>query len=79
MKTKQIHLTFSEGTSNKEYNAWIEEVSKGKFAVNFSFGRIGKALKDGTKTPELVSLSEAEVIYQELVDSKLKKGYRESD
>ena len=69
-----IHLEFVEGTSSKEYNASIQE-SKGGYVVNFSYGRIGGTLKEGTKTPDPVSFSEAQAVYDELVASKQKKGY----
>lgn len=69
-----IHLEFVEGTSSKEYNASIQE-SKGGYVVNFSYGRIGGTLKEGTKTPSPVSYVEAQSIYDDLVASKQKKGY----
>lgn len=69
-----IHLEFQEGTSDKEYNASIQEMRDG-YVVNFSYGRRGGTLKEGTKTPSPVSYSEAQAIYEELVASKQKKGY----
>lgn len=69
-----VHLEFSEGTSDKEYNACIDEASGG-YVVNFSYGRRGGTLTFGTKTPTPVDLDAAVEIYTKLVDSKTKKGY----
>ena len=77
MKTlKSADLQFIEGTSSKEYHAQVVEVSAGKYAVNFQYGRIGSALKDGTKTEQLVSKDAAIEIFDDLVASKTKKGYQ---
>lgn len=70
-----IHLEFVEGTSSKEYNASIIETTKGLYAVNFSYGRRGGNLKEGTKTDKPVCFPEAQAIFDELVASKKKKGY----
>lgn len=74
---KQISLWYSEGTSDKVYEVDLCEVGNDKFVVNFRYGRRGAALKDGTKTPLPVAEQEAQKIYNKLVDSKTKEGYRE--
>jgi predicted DNA-binding WGR domain protein len=78
MKTRhlpQVHLEFCEGSSDKEYNASIVETTKGLYAVNFSYGRRGGTLKEGTKTEKPVCFPEAQAIFDDLVASKQKKGY----
>lgn len=72
---ESITLYFKEGTSDKVYQAELNEQS-GKYVVNFAYGRRGRDLKTGTKTPSPVSYEEAKLIYDELVNSKLKKGYQ---
>jgi bifunctional non-homologous end joining protein LigD len=75
---KKISLYCKENGSNKEYHAQLVE-AKGGYVVNFQFGAIGQALKGGTKTPEPVSLIEADKIYTKLVKEKMGKGYSEGD
>ena len=71
MKTS---LYFKDGSSDKEYHTQI--VPKGPlYTVEFQYGRRGGTLKSGTKTPQPVSLSEAQDIYDKLVQEKLNKGY----
>lgn len=70
-------LTFSSGSSHKEYNVAVVESGDG-YLVNFSYGRIGSALATGTKTPSPVSREEAEKIASKLLKSKTSKGYTPS-
>lgn len=73
---KQTRLTFKEGSSDKEYNIFLEEVSSGSYLVNFSYGRRGGTLKSGTKTSSPVSLANAEKVYDRLENEKIGKGYK---
>lgn len=75
IEQKILHCV--EGASDKIYETEICEVSPDKYLVNFRFGRRGSALKEGTKTVSPVSISEAKKIFNELVNSKVKKGYHE--
>ena len=74
MKNEQISLYFRQGGSDKVYNASLEE-QDGLFCVRFSFGRRGSTLQTGTKTQSPVPYEKAKKIYDELVQSKLAKGY----
>ncbi|MFZ2238085.1 MAG: WGR domain-containing protein [Gordonia amarae] len=69
-------LFFTEGSSDKEYRAWVTETDGG-FLVNFAYGRRGAALKTGTKTQEPVAYDAAVATYDKLVKSKTSKGYTE--
>uniref|UniRef100_UPI0034E95A00 WGR domain-containing protein n=1 Tax=Enterococcus faecium TaxID=1352 RepID=UPI0034E95A00 len=71
---KSTALFFKDGTSDKEYNAMIEEVAGG-YLVNFAYGRRGNATSTGTKTTSPVTLDAAEKIYAKLVQEKTSKGY----
>ncbi len=74
---KSIHLAYHDGTSDKVYNVQLVE-SSGGWEVNFQYGRRGKTLIEGTKTNgHSVALHLARQIYNELVDSKKDKGYKE--
>lgn len=73
---KEVSLYFKEGSSDKIYQASIENVADG-YMVNFAYGRRGQALNLGSKTKAPVDLAKAEKIYTKLVSSKLGKGYRE--
>ena len=75
---KNITLYCTEGSSDKEYQASIEETDGG-FLVNFAYGRRGSALKTGTKTNAPVPFEKAEKVYDSLVKSKTAKGYTEAE
>lgn len=74
---KQASLVFQEGRSDKVYEVDLCEVRQGNFVVNFRYGRRGGNIKEGSKTSLPVSLAEAEKVFDELVSSKTKKGYRD--
>jgi bifunctional non-homologous end joining protein LigD len=67
-------LYYREGSSDKIYQAAIEE-AEGGFVVNFAFGRRGSTLSTGTKTPAPVPFDKAKSVFDKLVQSKLAKGY----
>jgi len=68
-------LYFKEGSSDKVYHVTLESQENG-YVVNFSYGRRGSALKNGTKTTNPVSLEKAKDIFEKLVGEKTSKGYR---
>ena len=75
---RRVSLGLREGSSDKVYIVDLCEVSKGKFVVNFQFGRRGAPLKDGTKTDTPVAETTARSVFAKLVDEKKRKGYTES-
>ncbi|MFY0535049.1 WGR domain-containing protein [Nannocystis pusilla] len=75
---RRVSLGLREGSSDKVYIVDLCEVSKGKFVVNFQFGRRGAPLKDGTKTEAPVAETTARSVFAKLVDEKKRKGYTES-
>lgn len=75
MKSEKITLYFKQGTSDKVYNASLENVESNSFAVNFAYGRGGATLTTGTKTKTPVDYTSAKKIYDKLVKSKTSKGY----
>lgn len=76
MEAKSISLYFKEGSSDKVYNASLQQQGSG-WVVNFSFGRRGTALQTGTKTPTPVDYDKALKTYNKLVSEKVGKGYQE--
>ena len=79
MKIKnKTTLLFQEGTSDKIYNAWLSG-EEGLWNVNFSYGRRGSQLTDGSKTKEPVSHPEALNILSSLIRSKTTKGYQAAE
>ncbi|HEX8116496.1 MAG TPA: HEAT repeat domain-containing protein, partial [Pyrinomonadaceae bacterium] len=74
---RQTVLVYREGSSDKVYEVDLCEVGAGSYVVNFRYGRRGSSLKEGVKTASPVPLAAAEKVFQELVGSKTKKGYRE--
>lgn len=75
---RQVRLHFQEGTSDKVYEVDLCEVGADRFVVNFRYGRRGSNLRDGSKTPLPVSEDRATRVFDKLVASKTKKGYREA-
>ena len=71
---ESINLFYTEGSSDKVYQAQLEEKGGG-WVVNFQYGRRGSALKAGTKTASPVEFSVAKKEYDALVRSKTSKGY----
>ena len=74
---ESISLYYQDGSSDKVYNASLEE-RDGGWVVNFSFGRRGAALNVGTKTAKPVDLATAKKAYDKLVKEKTAKGYKPS-
>ena len=72
---KSIKLFFQEGTSDKVYNATIEE-EEGVCTVRVEWGRRGAPLNQGTKAVR-VPLAAAEKAYDKVVREKRGKGYEE--
>lgn len=73
---RQSKLFFIEGKSDKVYEIDLCELSSNEYLVNFRYGRRGSSLKEGTKTPEAVSLEKAESLFNALESEKRKKGYQ---
>ncbi|MCP4109160.1 MAG: hypothetical protein GY749_27130 [Desulfobacteraceae bacterium] len=73
---RQSSLFFKEGKSDKVYEVDLCEVSGDEYLVNFRFGKRGGKLKEGTKTIFPVPFPAAEKIFNNLVASKEKKGYK---
>lgn len=71
---KTASLYFTEGSSDKVYNAMLTQ-RDGGWVVNFAYGRRGKALTTGTKTEKPVGYAAAEKIFEKLVREKTAKGY----
>ena len=63
-----------EGNSDKVYQAAIEPAGD-RHIVTIAYGRRGATLQTGIKTPNPVTLEEAQKIHAKLVASKLSKGY----
>ncbi len=74
----QTTLYFRQGSSDKVYQASIEERDSG-YVVNFAYGRRGSTLRTGSKTKEPVSYDKAKIIYEKLLKAKMAKGYTEGE
>jgi bifunctional non-homologous end joining protein LigD len=71
---ESVTLYFQKGKSDKVYQAFLQEVDGG-FTVNYAFGRRGTTLKTETKTKEPLDYDRAKKVYDNLVKSKMTKGY----
>ena len=73
---KQITLYYREGSSDKVYHVSLEaNGSPEHFLVRFAFGRRGSTLQTGSKTPAPVDYDTALKTFNQLVASKMAKGY----
>lgn len=73
---KSVNLFFTEGSSDKVYNAQLEVRADG-WAVAFQYGRRGKPLSAGEKGTGL-PYEKALKVYDRLVAEKAAKGYTEA-
>ena len=64
---------------NKIYQVNLYCVGENRYLVNFSYKERGNSLKEGTKTVESVPLLAAERIFNQLVNSKIEKGYKDTE
>lgn len=75
---KQTHLLCQDDRSDKVYEVDLCQVGEDRYVVNFRYGRRGTHLKEGTKTTTPTNLTAATTIFDQLVTSKIKKGYQET-
>ena len=73
---KRTTLHYQEGTSDKVYEVDLCQIEQA-YVVNFRYGRRGTTLKEGVKTTQPVPEAEAQKVFNQLVSSKVKKGYRD--
>jgi bifunctional non-homologous end joining protein LigD len=71
---EQITLYFRQGSSDKIYQASIEQ-QNGGHVVHFAFARRGTTLQTGTKTQAPVGHEEAKRIFDRLIQEKILRGY----
>lgn len=72
--TKKADLEYREGSSDKVYHVWIENVGANHF-VKFKYGRRGSTLMAGTKIGPTHAAKAVEV-YNKIVSEKTGKGYK---
>lgn len=71
---KSASLFFTEGSSDKVYQAQLLTHGSDLWSVEFQYGRRGSPLKAGVKIRD-VDYVKAEKVYDKLVSDKMKKGY----
>jgi bifunctional non-homologous end joining protein LigD len=59
MNTENVTLYFREGSSDRAYQACLEESGSG-WVVSFAYGRRGAAISTGTKTKEPIAYAKAQ-------------------
>ncbi|AXR60571.1 WGR domain-containing protein [Leptospira mayottensis] len=74
----RISLYYQGDGSDKVYHVNIDPKEDG-YVVLFAFGRRGSTLQTGTKTSKPVSYESAQKIMNQLVNSKMSKGYTEGE
>ncbi|MFK7758067.1 MAG: WGR domain-containing protein [Flavobacteriales bacterium] len=77
MKTiREARLYFKDDKSDKVYQVDLCSVEDNLYTVLFRYGKRGSTLREGTKTIFPVAEEEALKIFNDLVLSKTKKGYK---
>jgi predicted DNA-binding WGR domain protein len=77
--TQRTTLLCQDAKSDKVYEVDLVQVSdlNAGYVVNFRYGKRGKSLREGSETTAAVPEAEARRIFEKLVQSKIKKGYRD--
>ena len=71
---EQCSLYYKDNRSDKEYHAQLQPEGDG-WVVSFQFGRRGQSLQTGRRTQSPVAHAKAKKVYDQLVQSKMSKGY----
>lgn len=75
VQTTNLH--YRDWKSDKVYYAELCKIPKTNlWNINFSYGRRGTNLVTGTKNDRPLNYFQARNVYDKLVNSKVKKGYR---
>ena len=74
--TESASLYYRDGGSDKVYSANLQP-SGDLWVVSFAYGRRGRNLKVGSKTPSPVIYQKAKEVYDNLIKEKKNKGYTE--
>ena len=73
-------LRLQQGEQDQIYEieivAALSATASDLYLVNIRHGRYGKPLREGSKTPQPVSLSEAEALFYDAGLAKIRQGYR---
>jgi len=73
VKLEKLH--FKDEKSDKVYEVELFHIQDDEYIVNFKYGRRGRRLNEGTKTVFPVPKEKADKVFQDLVTSKVNKGY----
>lgn len=79
---RSITLYCQEGGSDKEYRLFLRQARPEEgdgWLVEYANGPRGAVMRAKRKTPEPVTLAQAEAEYSSVLKSKLKKGYHEGE
>lgn len=74
MEVERTELEYRSDRSDKVYTASIMEYDNGHQVV-FRYGKRHNLVGRIVKPDQPVSLQQARIIYQEMINKKLKKGY----
>lgn len=74
---KRTTLLYQAGSSDKVYEVDLCQIGDNRYLVNFRYGRRGSNLKEGSKTVQPVPLTEAQRVFDKLVNAQIQKGYRD--
>lgn len=78
LRVKETLMWYQEGNSDKEYNVYMEKEPSGCLNVFARYGRRGNTPTTVMKCSGEPSLSKATAVFNDLVASKTKKGYKVS-
>ena len=74
------NLHYMDFKSDKVYYAELCKIPKSNlWNINFAYGRRGNNLVEGTKNENPLPFYKARLVYDKLIQSKVKKGYNYTD
>jgi len=78
IQSEALHYQDHRINSDKVYFIAIAKTPNGQYNVYFAYGRRGNNLSRGIKNKQPLSLAAATSVFNEVVDSKMRKGYQYS-
>ncbi|WP_009631132.1 hypothetical protein [Synechocystis sp. PCC 7509] len=73
---KRTTLIYQQGSSDKIYEIDLCQIGN-LYTVNFRYGKRGASLKEGIKTVQPIAQTEAQKVFDKLVETQIQKGYCE--
>ena len=74
---RTANLVLRQGR-DRSYVIDLVELDAGRYLVNYRYGFVGGALKEGTRTPDPVDRTTAERLFESLIQTRTTQGYEDA-